>query len=222
MKKSDIRQELVDIYGISEVLAVKEVPPPIEKKESPQTSLSSWAELREALANCKKCVLAKTRQTIVFGEGDEKAALMFIGEGPGADEDREGRPFVGKAGQLLTKMIEAMGLTRAQVYIANIVKCRPPENREPLPDEVSACIAYLKNQIRLINPKIIVCLGGTAATHLLNPGRRISAIRGKFMTYEGIKVMPTYHPSYLLRNESEKRNVWNDLKLVMSELGLKK
>jgi DNA polymerase len=156
----------------------------------------------------------------VFGEGDEGAALMFIGEGPGADEDKTGRPFVGRAGQLLTKMIEAMGLTRQQVYIANVVKCRPPENREPFQDEVAACMGFLRTQIKLINPKVIVCLGATSAGHLLNPGKRISNIRGHFLEYEGLKVMPTYHPAYLLRNETKKRDVWNDLKLVMAELGL--
>jgi DNA polymerase len=225
-------KELIDIYGIEEVLlpvseAVKSASnqiAPSEKKSAPaaKSPIATWEALRVALTDCKACALAKQRKNIVFGEGDENAELMFIGEGPGEDEDKTGRPFIGKAGQLLTKMIEAIGLTREQVYIANVVKCRPPANREPFAEEVEACIDFLKTQIGLIKPKVIVCLGATSAGHLLNPGKRISSIRGRFMDYQGIRVMPTYHPAYLLRNESKKRDVWNDLKAVMAELGLKK
>jgi DNA polymerase len=146
---------------------------------------------------------------------------MFIGEGPGADEDKSGRPFVGRAGQLLTKMIEAMKFTRETVFIANIVKCRPPENREPFKDEVAACIGYLHTQIEMVKPKVIVCLGSTSAEHLLGLGVKISSLRGKFQDYNGVKVMPTYHPAYLLRAESKKKDVWIDLQAVMAELGKK-
>lgn len=215
-------KELYDIYGISEILRVNQPSQAQQAPETPAVKPSGWDELKKAVATCTKCPLSAERQNTVFGEGDQNARLMFIGEGPGADEDAQGRPFVGKAGQLLTKMINAMGFTREQVYIANIVKCRPPGNREPFQEEVNACIGFLYNQIELVKPEIIICLGSTAAVHLLKTGLRISHLRGKFQNYNGIKVMPTFHPSYLLRNESKKRDVWNDLKLVMNELGLSK
>jgi DNA polymerase len=146
---------------------------------------------------------------------------MFVGEGPGAEEDRQGRPFVGRAGQLLTKMIEAMGLKREEVYIANIVKCRPPDNRNPFREEATACIDYLKKQIELVSPKVIVCLGSVAATYLLNTEKQISKLRGEFVDFNGIKVMPTFHPAYLLRNPSKKKEAWEDLKKVINFLNLK-
>lgn len=242
MRKIYIQKELSDIYGITEILKPAGVlikntqnqEKPSKKvnvktrgniqaaKAEPKSSdnaYKDWNVLLSAVNTCNKCILASTRTKTVPGEGNQKAELMFIGEGPGADEDRTGRPFVGRAGELLTKMIAAMGYKREEVYIANIVKCRPPGNRDPFDNEVSACIGYLHAQINFIKPKVIVCLGNTAACHLLRPDKRISRLRGSFHNYNGIKVMPTYHPSYLLRNESKKRDVWNDLQLVMAELG---
>ena len=175
--------------------------------------------LAETVAQCRRCILAETRQHVVFGEGNPHAGLMFIGEGPGADEDRLGRPFVGRAGQLLDKMIAAMQFTREEVYIANIVKCRPPGNRVPSPDEAACCIGYLKKQIELIRPEAIVLLGATAVTFLLGPVGGITRVRGRWFAYEGIPVMPTFHPAYLLRQESAKREAWIDLQMVMKVFG---
>ena len=175
--------------------------------------------LRTQAGQCRACPLGMSRTNAVFGEGNPSAELMFIGEGPGADEDRQGRPFVGRAGQLLDKMIEAMQFRREEVYIANIVKCRPPGNRTPFPEEAQACINYVRWQIALIKPKAIVLLGGTAARYLLNTTTGIMRLRGHWMDYSGIPVMPTYHPAFLLRQEAEKRNCWNDLQQVMKLLG---
>lgn len=180
--------------------------------------------LRESFADCDKCGLAATRTNIVFGSGNANAELMFIGEGPGADEDAQGLPFVGRSGQLLTKMINAMGLSRETVYIANIVKCRPPSNRDPLMEEAQACIGYLRSQIQIINPKIIVCLGSISLNFLLQPEGKvklgISKLRGQWQDFYGYKVLPTFHPAYLLRNPSKKKEAWSDLQIVMKELGL--
>ncbi len=175
--------------------------------------------LRTQAGQCRACPLGMSRTNAVFGEGNPSAELMFIGEGPGADEDRQGRPFVGRAGQLLDKMIEAMQFRREEVYITNIVKCRPPGNRTPFPEEAQACINYVRWQIALIRPKAIVLLGGTAARYLLNTTTGIMRLRGHWMDYSGIPVMPTYHPAFLLRQEAEKRNCWNDLQQVMKLLG---
>jgi DNA polymerase len=155
----------------------------------------------------------------VFGVGNPRAELVFVGEGPGADEDREGEPFVGRAGQLLTKMIEAMGFARADVYIANVVKCRPPGNRNPEPDEMEACEPFLRAQIRAVGPRAIVALGKIAAQTLLRDPTPISRLRGRWATYEGTRLMPTFHPAYLLRSPEEKKKAWEDLQLVMKELG---
>ena len=199
------------VYGVSDILMDKNV------------GIGDYlSELRLQIDGCQKCPLSENRNKIVFGEGNHKADLMFIGEGPGAEEDKQGIPFVGRAGQLLTKMIKAMGLERDDVYITNIVKCRPPANRAPFRDEVSICIPYLRKQIKQIKPSVIVCLGSIAVSYLLNSNSSIGKVRGKFVEYEsGIKVMPTYHPAYLLRNPSMKREVWEDLKMVMAELNLK-
>ncbi len=173
------------------------------------------------LKNCQKCQLSKYRKNIVFGAGNSKAALMFVGEGPGADEDEQGLPFVGKAGQLLTKIIEAMHYSRNRVYIANVVKCRPPNNRTPLPEEVKECFPFLKKQIEIINPKVIVALGNSAASALLNTEEKISSLRGRFYPLywkTEICVMPTFHPSYLLRNNDAKKIVWDDMKKVLAKL----
>lgn len=175
--------------------------------------------VREELGECTRCKLAPGRTKLVFGVGDPRAELMFVGEGPGADEDAQGEPFVGRAGQLLTKMIEAMGYRRSDVYIANVVKCRPPGNRNPEPDEMDACEPFLKAQIRAVGPKAIVALGKVAAQTLLRDPTPISRLRGRWATYEGTRLMPTFHPAYLLRSPEEKKKAWEDLQLVMKELG---
>jgi len=176
--------------------------------------------IRENLGDCTRCKLHKTRKNIVFGDGNPKAQLVFVGEGPGADEDAQGLPFVGRAGKLLTQMIEAMGLQRKDVYICNVVKCRPPENRQPEKDEVMECSPFLLRQIDTIAPKVIVCLGSTAAQTVLQTNRGISHFRGEWLEFRGRKLMATYHPAYLLRNPSAKGEVWKDLQKVMAELGL--
>jgi uracil-DNA glycosylase len=176
--------------------------------------------VREDLGECTRCKLHKHRRTIVFGDGSPKAELVFVGEGPGADEDAQGLPFVGRAGKLLTQMIEAMGLERKDVYICNVVKCRPPENRTPEDDEVGTCSPFLFRQLEVISPKVIVCLGAVAAKTLLRTSRGISQFRGQWLDYRGRKLMATYHPAYLLRNPNAKGEVWKDLQKVMSVLGL--
>ena len=175
---------------------------------------------REQLGECTRCKLHKTRNKIVFGAGNPRAELIFVGEGPGHDEDVQGLPFVGRAGKLLTQMIEAMGLSRDDVYIANVVKCRPPENRKPEEDEVATCSPYLFRQIDAIAPKAIVCLGATAAQALLKIQEPISRYRGSWFDYRNTKLMATYHPAYLLRNPAAKADVWKDLQKVMGLLGL--
>jgi DNA polymerase len=175
--------------------------------------------VRADLGDCRRCKLAAGRTRLVFGVGDPKAELMFVGEGPGADEDLQGEPFVGKAGQLLTKMIEAMGYRREQVYIANVVKCRPPGNRNPEPDEIEACEPFLRRQIEAVGPKVIVALGKFAAHTLLRSAVPITKLRGQWGEYQGVKLMPTFHPAYLLRSPQEKAKAWEDLKLVMAVLG---
>ncbi|MDR2860667.1 MAG: uracil-DNA glycosylase [Elusimicrobiota bacterium] len=184
--------------------------------------------LKEQLKNCKECPLGESRLNCVFGEGSPEAEIMFVGEGPGFDEDHQGRPFIGRAGQLLTKIIEAMGYAREKVYIANIVKCHPmkdpsnPESRgndrPPTPEESGICKRYLDMQIDIIKPKVIVTLGAPSSKGLLNSEESISNLRGNFRDYKGIKLMPTYHPAALLRNPSLKRNVWDDMKKVMEFL----
>jgi DNA polymerase len=177
--------------------------------------------IREDLGECTRCRLHERRNKIVFGAGNPRAELVFVGEGPGHDEDLQGLPFVGRAGKLLTQMIEAMGLTREQVYICNVVKCRPPENRKPEEDEVATCSPYLYRQLDVIQPKAIVCLGLTAAQALLKTKDPISRFRGDWFDYRGTKLLATYHPAYLLRNPNAKGEVWKDLQKVMAHLGLK-
>ncbi len=176
--------------------------------------------IREDLGECTRCRLHEQRNKIVFGAGNPRAELVFVGEGPGHDEDVQGLPFVGRAGKLLTQMIEAMGLTREQVYICNVVKCRPPENRKPEDDEVATCSPYLFRQLDAIAPKAIVCLGLTAAQALLKTKDSISRFRGTWFDYRNTKLMVTYHPAYLLRNPNAKGEVWKDLQKVMALLGL--
>jgi uracil-DNA glycosylase family 4 len=175
-------------------------------------------EVRTELGDCTRCKLHHGRTNLVFGVGSPTANLMFVGEGPGADEDAQGEPFVGRAGQLLTQIIKAMGYQREQVYIANVVKCRPPNNRNPEPDEVETCQPFLLAQIDVIQPTVIVALGKFAAQTLLRTETPISRLRGRFHTVRGVEVMPTFHPSYLLRNPAAKREVWDDMKQVMRRL----
>ena len=177
-------------------------------------------QIAAEVAVCTKCPLHKTRTRTVPGQGSMTPEIMFIGEGPGCDEDQQGLAFVGRAGQLLTKIIEAMGLTRNDVFIGNIVKCRPPENRKPLPDEMNACLPYLRAQIELLNPKIIVALGATSVQGLLQIETvGITKLRGKWLSYKEIDLMPTFHPAYLLRNPPAKKEVWEDMKAVLAKLG---
>lgn len=184
--------------------------------------VDSLEGLRAHIGDCQRCKLAGLgRSTIVFGVGDANADLMFIGEGPGADEDRQGEPFVGRAGQLLTEIItKGMKLRRQDVYIANILKCRPPGNRNPEADEIAQCMPFLSRQIDLVKPRVIVALGTFSAQTVLGVKTPITRMRGTWHDYRGIKVMPTFHPAYLLRNPADKRLVWADIKLVMAELGL--
>ena len=173
--------------------------------------------IRQELGECTRCRLHEGRKHVVFGEGDPHAVLVFVGEGPGRDEDLQGKPFVGRAGELLTRIIEAIDLTREEVYIANIVKCRPPNNRDPRPDEIQTCLPFLLKQLEVIKPKIICALGTFAAQTLLGSEERISALRGRFHPYQGAKLMPTYHPAFLLRNPQFKRDVWEDMKRIREE-----
>ena len=175
------------------------------------------AEIRSDLGDCQRCKLASARTHIVFGNGHAAAKLVFVGEGPGFEEDQKGEPFVGAAGQLLTRIIAAINLSRRQVYICNIIKCRPPGNRNPETDEIEACLPFLERQIASIQPDLICALGKFAAQTLLNSDVPISRLRGRFYDYNGIKLLPTYHPAYLLRNPDKKREVWEDMKMLMKE-----
>jgi uracil-DNA glycosylase len=199
-------------------------PGPAEQRAGPTTHEIVEAEditgLSRIAATCVRCRLAQTRTQVVYGVGNPNADLMFVGEAPGRDEDLKGEPFVGRAGQLLTDIIKAMKLTRDDVYIANVIKCRPPENRNPEPDELDTCRPYIKRQIELIKPKVIVTLGRFALQSLTEKGYSISSVRGQWLTVDGIKVMPTYHPAYLLRTPAAKKDVWKDMQKVMVELGL--
>jgi uracil-DNA glycosylase len=179
----------------------------------------SLQELRAAIGDCRRCKLCSGRTHLVFGVGNPNADLMFVGEGPGRDEDLQGEPFVGRAGQLLTDIItKGMGMKREDVYIANVVKCRPPDNRNPEPDEVAACEPFLKKQIELVRPRIIIGLGKFAVQTLLQSKIPITKVRGNWHSYHGIKLMPTFHPAYLLRNPADKKLVWEDIKKVIKEL----
>lgn len=178
----------------------------------------SLADIRTDLGECTRCPLCRSRTHLVFGEGDPRAQLIFVGEGPGFEEDQSGRPFVGAAGQLLTKIITAMQLSREKVYIGNIVKCRPPDNRDPQPDEIRQCLPFLKRQLTAIQPRVICALGSVAARTLLDTQMPISRLRGRFHDFMGIVVMPTFHPAYLLRNPDKKREVWEDVQQIMKLL----
>jgi DNA polymerase len=180
----------------------------------------SLERIRSDIGDCTRCKLHKSRNRIVFGDGNPHAELVFIGEGPGEEEDRQGLPFVGRAGVLLTQMIDAMGLRRDNVYIANIVKCRPPNNRAPEKDETNTCLPFLERQLAVIAPKVIVCLGNVAVQALLGSTEPMARVRGKWFDWRGVKLLPTYHPAYLLRNPNAKPIVWQDLQKVMAVLGL--
>jgi len=213
------------LAGINEVMVKEEISNNKDKEEviGINSGKGSLEGLRKKSEECRGCQLYKRRTNLVFGSGSRDAKLMFVGEAPGADEDLQGLPFVGRAGQLLTKMIEAIGMSRETVYIANILKCRPPNNRSPLPEEITACSGFVIEQIRIMRPKVICALGKFSAQFLLKSEETISALRGRFHDLgaygiDDIKVMPTFHPAYLLRNPSDKRLVWEDLKKIRDEL----
>jgi uracil-DNA glycosylase len=196
--------------------------PPVSSVAALSTgSMPDLPSLQKFLEGCPRCKLSKSRTHIVFGQGSPTADLMFVGEAPGRDEDEQGLAFVGRAGQLLTKIIEAMGRTREQVFIANVLKCRPPNNRNPEPDEVAACRPFLDESVRLIGPKVIVTLGTFAAQALLGTDESIGRLRGRWQSAKGVRVMPTFHPAFLLRSPERKKDVWEDMKLVRDFLAEK-
>jgi DNA polymerase len=201
--------------------ALEKSPPPTAAEIA--AAQAKLKEIAQQVAGCQKCVLCKKRTNTVPGQGAPRPDIMFVGEGPGEDEDLQGLAFVGRAGQLLTRMIIRMGLTREQVFIGNIVKCRPPGNRTPLPDEMAACLPYLREQISILKPKVIICLGGSAVKGLLNNQTGITRLRGQWQKYQGVDVMPTYHPSFLLRGGGEEKarwwEVWDDLAAVLKKIG---
>ena len=214
-----LKGQVVNRNSLSVGMEWKKVPQAIKKVKADSTKKEEQlTNICQEMANCQLCQLAKTRHNLVFGDGDSHAQIVFVGEAPGADEDEQGLPFVGRAGQLLTDIIvKGMKLDRKDVYICNILKCRPPGNRNPLPDEISKCEPFLKKQLQIISPKIICALGTFAAQTLLKTDIPISVLRGRFHSYEGIKLMPTYHPAYLLRNPSAKKPVWEDVQMIMKE-----
>ena len=215
-----LKGQVVNQNSLSVGMEWKKVPQAIKKGKADSTKKEEQlTKICQEMANCQLCQLAKTRHNLVFGDGNFHAQIVFVGEAPGADEDEQGLPFVGRAGQLLTDIIvKGMKLDRKDVYICNILKCRPPGNRNPLPDEISKCEPFLKKQLQIISPKIICALGTFAAQTLLHTDIPISALRGRFHSYEGIKLMPTYHPAYLLRNQSAKKPVWEDVQMIMKEI----
>jgi DNA polymerase len=195
--------------------------PPVAAEVAPSDHASALQLIREDIGDCTRCSLHKGRNKIVFADGDPNARLLFVGEGPGADEDAQGLPFVGRAGQLLNNMIAAMGLSREEVYIANVVKCRPPQNRTPEPDEANTCSPFLFRQIDVVRPEVIVALGATAATYLLGQRQPLAGLRGRVHSFRGSKLIVTYHPAFLLRDPRQKKEAWADLQIAMRELGLK-
>ena len=195
--------------------------PPVAPAVFPTDRASALRVIREDIGDCTRCALHKGRNQIVFADGDPNARLLFVGEGPGADEDAQGLPFVGRAGQLLNNMIAAMGLKREEVYIANVVKCRPPQNRTPEPEEANTCSPFLFRQIDVVRPEVIVALGATAATYLLGLRQPLAGLRGRVHAFRGSKLIVTYHPAFLLRDPRQKKESWADLQIAMRELGLK-
>ena len=195
--------------------------PPQAEALPPEQHFAALKLIREEIGDCTRCKLSQGRNKIVFGDGDPNAKLLFVGEGPGADEDAQGLPFVGRGGQLLNNMIQAMGLKRSEVYIANVVKCRPPQNRTPEPDEAHTCSPFLFKQIDVVRPKVIVALGQTAVTYLTGEKKSLAAWRGRVHPLRGTKLIVTYHPAFLLRDPTQKKHAWADLQIAMRELGLK-
>ena len=196
-------------------------PPAVSAATKPADKAAALRMIREDIGDCTRCALHKGRNRLVFADGSPTARLMFVGEGPGADEDAQGLPFVGRAGQLLNNMITAMGLTREEVYIANVVKCRPPGNRTPEPEEANTCSPFLFRQIDVVRPEVIVALGATAATYLLGQRQPLAGLRGRVHSFRGTKLIVTYHPAFLLRDPRQKKEAWADLQIAMRELGLK-
>lgn len=213
-----LRLNMLKETGLTYIPKIENIEEEMTNKNVSQNSKKLLDILRAEIGDCKRCKLCHERTNIVFGVGNVNASLVFVGEGPGAEEDKQGEPFVGRAGQLLTKMINAMGFAREDVYICNVVKCRPPMNRDPEPDEIASCEPFLKKQLDAIKPKIIVGLGRYACQTLLKSTTPMSKLRGRFHDYEGILFMPTFHPAYLLRNPPAKKEVWEDLQLVMAKL----
>jgi uracil-DNA glycosylase family 4 len=215
LEASDIADDIRAVLGYYQALGIESLAVEFPKSEM------TLEDLRGEIGDCVRCKLSEHRKSLVFGEGNPDARLMFIGEAPGKEEDLQGRPFVGEAGTLLTRLIEKMGLKRGDVYIANIIKCRPPMNRDPEEDEVGSCRSFIERQIALIRPEVIVTLGRIALKTLMeNPRLKISEARGRFTEYMGIPVMPTFHPAYLLRNPKDKWLTWSDMQKVMHKLGL--
>lgn len=218
--------ELEKETGLEELMLkgiLKHKPKPVsDMKLAPQDKEKALEELQNKALLCEECALFASRRNLVFGKGDPDASLVFVGEAPGMEEDIRGEPFVGRAGTLLTKIIGAMGLKREEVYIANCLKCRPPQNRNPLPSEVIACREFLLKQIEIIGPKVVCCLGKFSAQTLLMSEEPISRLRGKFYDFKGVKLMPTFHPAYLLRNPEEKKPVWEDMKKIRDYIKSKK
>ena len=228
----ELQETVAQVRGLLEDLAllgVTELPLAPEPADRPPCRLDEQAavpdcraetldEIRADLGDCQRCSLSKGRNHIVFGAGSASARLVLVGEAPGRDEDRQGAPFVGEAGRLLDRILFAMALKREDVYICNVQKCRPPKNRDPLPEEIDACQPFLKRQLAAIQPQVVVTLGRFAAQTLLDTQEPISRLRGRWHSYEGIAVMPTYHPAFLLRNPAAKREVWEDMKQVMARL----
>ena len=215
------RNPYLEVMGIEEYVARKNVTDETEPKHESGASLNGdWDLLRTAVSACTRCSLHETRTQTVFGVGDPDAEWLFIGEAPGEQEDLRGEPFVGRAGQLLDEMIRALGLEREKVFIANVLKCRPPKNRDPSPEEASSCEPFLVRQVELLGPKIIVAVGRIAAQNLLKTQIPIGKLRGRVHHYAGIPVVVTYHPAYLLRSQTEKRRAWEDLKLARKTLSL--
>ena len=196
-------------------------PPQVAAAVASADRASALRLIREEIGDCTRCALHKGRNQLVFADGDPNARLMFVGEGPGADEDAQGLPFVGRAGQLLNNMIGAMGLKREEVYIANVVKCRPPANRTPEPEEANTCSPFLFRQIDVVRPEVLVALGATAATYLLGQRQPLAGLRGRVHSFRGTKLIVTYHPAFLLRDPRQKKEAWADLQIAMRELGLK-
>lgn len=212
-------------HGVS---PVPEIGEGMQKEEGSSTNQCATAyresleEIRRELADCLRCPLGASRTNLVFGTGNGRARIVFVGEAPGREEDLAGEPFVGEAGRLLTRIVQAMGFDRDQVYICNVLKCRPPGNRNPLPVEIAACLPFLRRQLQAISPEVIVALGTFAAQALLHSREPISRLRGRFHDFSGIPLMPTFHPAFLLRNPAMKREVWDDMQAVMQRLGMKR